>query len=206
MNPALNSDGTYDWGTKWSATLVAWKGFKAGRITSDTSGTCYSNMTVTASSASITDNLVSIKMYKHGASGFVNNEIRGQDQFDAAYKAAQKLLDGYPSNIANWVDSPNNMTYGTGQSAYWTRYQAMVIKTAIEHPSITLKVRFAQIVDYAAGIHCKFTDVSNYTKYARLIARGGDKGHYAESKLYVTVSVPGMADWNFVNTFWTNTD
>lgn len=102
MNPALNSDGTYDWGTKWSATLVAWKGFKAGRITSATSGTCYSNMTVTASSASITDDLVTVLLYKHGVDGFAG-QVYGQGNTGAAYSAAQKLIDEYPGNSANWV-------------------------------------------------------------------------------------------------------
>lgn len=206
MTPALNSDGTYDWGTKWSATLVAWKGFNAGRITSDTSGTCYSNMTVTASSASITDDLVTVLLYKHGVDGFAG-QVYGQGNTDAAYSAAQKLIDEYPGNSANWVKGINGQRLGQGQAYRRTRYQAAIVKTAIEDPSITLDVKFVTIPTNNANITSPGTKtITNWHKTVVFAAHGGDKGHYGDGYLSVIVSVPGMDSWKFTNWFWTNTD
>lgn len=206
MNPALNSDGTYDWGTKWSATLVAWKGFKAGRITSATSGTCYSNMTVTASSASITDDLVTVLLYKHGVDGFAG-QVYGQGNTGAAYSAAQNLIDEYPGNSANWVKGINGQRLGQGQAYRRTRYQAAIVKTAIEDPSITLDVKFVTIPTNNANITSPGTKtITNWHKTVVFAAHGGDKGHYGDGYLSVIVSVPGMDSWKFTNWFWTNTD
>ena len=206
MNPALNSDGTYDWGTKWTATLVAWKGFIAGSITSDTSGTCYSDMTVNASHAAITDSLVTVLLYKHNIDGFAG-EVGGQGNTTAAYKAAQKLLDNYPANSNNWVKAINGQWLGRDQSCGRTRYQAAIVKTIIEHPSITLDVKFVTNWTINANITSPGTrTITNWYKTVVFAAHGGDKGHYGDGYLSVTVSVPGLTSWTFRTSFWTNTD
>lgn len=204
MTPALNSDGTYDYGTSWSAKVVAWAGFRAGSITGATSGTIYSNMTVNASSAAITDDLVTVLRYK-GSYGFAGS-VGGQGNTGAAYPAAQRLLDGYPGNSANWVKCINHQTLGNGQSYGVTRYQAFIVKTAVEDPSINLNVQFVTTDGGNGTVEGIVTHKSNWLKHVRITSHGGDKGHYGEGQLRITVSVPGMNSWSFVNTFWTNTD
>ena len=206
MNPALNNDGTYDWGTKWTATLVAWNGFRAGSIIGPTSGTIYSDLTINANHAAITDSLVTVLLYKHDIDGFAG-QVGGQGNTTAAYEAAQKLLDNYPANSNNWVKAINGQWLGRGQSYGRTRYQAAIVKTIIEHPSITLDVKFVTNWTSNANITSPGTrTITNWYKTVVFAAHGGDKGHYGDGYLSVTVSVPGLTSWTFRTSFWTNTD
>ena len=196
MNPALNSDGTYDWGTKWSATLVAWKGFNAGRITSDTSGTCYSNMTVTASSASLTNSLLSVKRYKPNWYGFAGS-TGGQQQSSITSSAAQagiKLLNNYANTPNNWEEVPNGNFPGTyGISFGRSYYNGIRVECPYHYSCINISANFVTTDGGNGAVYgWKVTD-EQWLKTFTIVGGGGDKGHYGEGQLRVTLTVPGIS-------------
>ena len=196
MTPALNSDGTYDWGTKWSATLVAWKGFNAGRITSDTSGTCYSNMTVTASSASLTNSLLSVKRYKPNWYGFAGS-TGGQQQSSITSSAAQagiKLLNNYANTPNNWEEVPNGNFPGTyGISYNRSYYNGIRVECPYHYSCINISAKFVTTDGGNGAVYgWKVTD-EQWLKTFTIVGGGGDKGHYGEGQLRVTLTVPGIS-------------
>ena len=196
MTPALNSDGTYDWGTKWSATLVAWKGFNAGRITSDTSGTCYSNMTVTASSASLTNSLLSVKRYKPNWYGFAGS-TGGQQQSSITSSAAQagiKLLNNYANTPNNWEEVPNGNFPGTyGISFGRSYYNGIRVECPYHYSCINISANFVTTDGGNGAVYgWKVTD-EQWLKTFTIVGGGGDKGHYGEGQLRVTLTVPGIS-------------
>ena len=196
MNPALNSDGTYDWGTKWSATLVAWKGFNAGRITSDTSGTCYSNMTVTASSASLTNSLLSVKRYKPNWYGFAGDTY-GQQQSSITSSAAQagiKLLNNYANTPNNWEEVPNGNFPGTYHiSRYRSYYNGVRVECPYHYSCINISAEFVTTDGGNGAVYgWKVTD-EQWLKTFTVVGGGGDDGHYGEGQLRVTLTVPGIS-------------
>lgn len=206
MNPALNSDGTYDWGTKWTATLVAWKGFIAGSITSDTSGTCYSDMTVNASSASLTNELLSVKHHKPtNAYGFAG-EVGGQQKTNydqSGIQAGIRLLNNYANEPQNWVEVPNGYHPGTYHISYGrTHYNAIRVTCPYQYPCININARWVNIDDGNGNVHgFKIID-EQWLKGFSIAGGGGDKGSYGEGRLYVTLTVPGISgSINFVSTY-----
>lgn len=197
MNPALNSDGTYDWGTKWFATLVAWKGFNAGRITSDTSGTCYSNMTVTASSASLTTELLSVKYHtptnKYGFAG----SVYGQQMTEyngIGIQTGIKLLNNYANEPQKWVEIPNNFHPGTYHISFSrTYYNAIRITCPYQYSCINIDAKWVNTSDGNGNVHgFKIID-EQCLKGFSIAGGGGDRGHYGEGQLHVTLTVPGIS-------------
>ncbi len=196
MNPALNSDGTYDWGTKWSATLVAWKGFNAGKITSATSGTCYSDMIVTASSASLTDSLLSVKRYKPNWYGWAG-ETRGQQQHYITSSAAQagiKLLNNYANTPNNWEEVPNGNFPGTYHINFrYSEYNGIRVECPYHYSCINISAKFVTTDDGNGAVYgWKVTD-EQWLKTFTVVGGGGDKGNYGEGQLRVTLTVPGIS-------------
>ena len=196
MNPALNSDGTYYWGTKWSATLVAWDGFNAGRITGDTSGTCYSNMTVTASSASLTNSLLSVKRYKPNWYGFAGDTY-GQQQSSITSSAAQagiKLLNNYANTPNNWEEVPNGNFPGTYHISYhWSYYNGVRVECPYHYSCINISAEFVTTDGGNGAVYgWKVTD-EQWLKTFTVVGGGGDDGHYGEGQLRVTLTVPGIS-------------
>lgn len=145
MNPALNSDGTYDWGTKWSAALVAWKGFKAGSIFSATSGTCYSDISVNATAASLTNSLLSVKRYKPNYYGWAG-ETYGQQQSYITSSAAQasiKLLNNYANTPNNWEEVPNGNFPGTYHISFrYSEYNGIRVECPYHYSCINISAEF----------------------------------------------------------------
>lgn len=204
ITPALNSDGTLFWGTKWTATLKAWNGFKAGRITSASSGTIYSNTTITASAASITDDLIGVIMYQRH--GITSIGADGQGNYSGGFALAQSFLDGYPANSANWVKGVNGGSYHHDISYKWSYCQAVRITCATHHPSITVNVTWTHGYNKWGWIDYRITNIDNWTKAVRLVSSGGDKGGYESGTLTITVSATGVNSWTFSNHFATTSD
>lgn len=207
LSPALNSDGTYFWGTKWTATLKAWKGFKAGTITSASSGTCYSNTTISASAASITDDLITVMRYEGTEGDWCIGYVGGQGNMSYAFAVAQTYHNKYPANSTHWIKCTNGWRAGRDQSYTITRYQAFRVTCATHDPSITVTVKaYCTRSERYASINGKVTNINNWDRTVVMDSEGADNGHYGEGVLTVNVSVPGMAEWNYKNTFWTYTN
>lgn len=202
ISPALNSDGTYFWGTKWTATLKAWKGFKAGTFTTASSGTCYSNMTVSASAASITDDLIGVIMYKQNGMQFdAGVGPGGQGHYEDAFRIAQSYLDNYPANKARWVRGVNGGSYYNEYSYDYTYWQAIKITCATHDPSIKVDVKWTDGWNKWGGFSCRITDIDSWTKDVRLVVSGGDKGGEQRGWLTITVTATGVNSWKFSNFF-----
>mgnify|MGYP002761529813 CR=1 FL=1 len=198
MTPALNSDGTYDWGTKWSATLVAWKGFKAGSIFSATNGTCYSDISVNATAASLTSKLLSVKYHTpvSGLCGFAGM-VFGQQKTeynDTGTQAGIKLLYKYTNEPQNWVEIPNNFNHGTLYTSYHrTYYNAIRVTCPYNYACINIDAKWVNVDDGNGNVHgFKIID-EQWLKGFAIAGGGGGKHPYGEGQLHVTLTVPGIS-------------
>ena len=153
-------------------------------------------MTVTASSASLTNSLLSVKRYKPNWYGFAGNTY-GQQQSSITSSAAQagiKLLNNYANTTNNWEEVPNGNFPGTYHiSRYRSYYNGVRVECPYHYSCINISAEFVTTDGGNGAVYgWKVTD-EQWLKTFTVVGGGGDDGHYGEGQLRVTLTVPGIS-------------
>ncbi len=133
--------------------------------------------------------------------------VGGQSNLGGAFSAGFEFLEEFERNFKSFVEvtSVADETLGHAQAYRETRYWCYRVRMPRALWG-TIAVEF-KIIDGGNGV----VDISEIKgdakdKYFVVASHGGDKGHYGESRLTISVNCPGIFTANYTAKIWTNTD
>lgn len=139
--------------------------------------------------------------------GVWHGYVGGQSNASAAYAAGFSLLDNYSSKRSEFIDVPASEYTGNGISYKTTVWHAFRVYSAFTTLNCTMNIKFTT----TDGGNGTVTWSGLRTHSARhkdfvIAGHGGDKSHYGEGLVEITLIVPGIRQVSYVGRFWINSD
>lgn len=141
------------------------------------------------------------------SNGVWHGVVGGQCNWDAGFKAGFELLDKYDMKKNEFMDLPATEYSGHPIAYRTTVWNAFRVYSLFEYPGTVLDIKFKTTDGGNGTVECsKIRTHSAYHKDFVIVGGGGDKGHYGEGVVEITLRVPGLRSQYYKGTFWINSD
>lgn len=135
------------------------------------------------------------------------SHVGGQGNYNSAFNNGWNVLNNYESYKSSFIDISGSEYVGSGISYKDTMYHCFRIYSYYQHPQMQITVNFTT-TDGGNGevIWRGLRTHSQWHKDFVIAGAGGDKGHYGEGLVQITVSAPGINTISYTGRFWINSD
>lgn len=136
-----------------------------------------------------------------------HGDVGGQCNWGEAYKAGFALLDKYDTKRSEFIDVPATEYIGSPISYSRTVWHAFRVYSVFPELTANIKINFWQ-TNGGNGAVCisEIREHSARHKDFVIAGGGGDKGHYGESIVEISLQVPGIRSIYYKGRFWMNSD
>lgn len=144
---------------------------------------------------------------RRSSGGSWHGSVGGQCNWGAAYAAGFALLDKYDTKKDEFIDVPATEYIGSGISYSRTSWHAFRIYSVFPELTADIDVKF-RTTDGGNGtvVMSSIREHSARHKDFVIAGGGGDKGHYGEGVVEISLQVPGIRSIYYKGTFWINSD
>lgn len=134
-------------------------------------------------------------------------DVGGQDNHSYAQSVGWSVLNNYESYKGDFINISGSEYTGGGIPYKDTVYHCFRVYSYYMHPQMNIDIRFTT-TDGGNGqvIWSGLRTHSQWYKDFVISGGGGDKGHYGEGLVQITVSAPGINTISYTGRFWIDSD